>query len=269
MSLIVKSRITESYDNPFGLMKMKYKVLIATLSVVMSFMNVVKAQENENYVFRPEVKFDQRTFSGVFVSTGLNTLSNASHRYNDKDFELYGSRFFEIGWLWTTRVFKKSNILRMRYGISYQSNGVRSKNDQIFINNGEQTKLVTSNKTLTKSKFRVDNIVIPLYLEIGASKNNTSRTSINFDTSERFKLGLGGFAGATINTMQKLKYKIEGKEKKEKLNDDLEVTRFVYGIGAYIGFGSFSFYGKYDLSKVFKNSIPEQRNLSLGLRYDL
>ncbi|TYP75869.1 hypothetical protein [Aquimarina intermedia] len=248
---------------------MKYKVMIITLSVVMSFINVLQAQEKEVFILRPEVKFDQRTSSGLFLAAGLNTFSDKSESYNDTDFELYGSRFFEFGWLWTTRVFKNSNVLRLRYGISYQSNGVRSKNDQIFVYDGEQTLLSISDKSLSKSKFRVDNLTIPFYLEVGPSKDKTSRTSINFDTSGRFKLGIGGFVGATINTMQKIKYETDEGDKKYKLKNDLEVKRFVYGIGTYIGFGSISLYGKYDFSSVFEKSIPEYYNVSLGLRYDM
>ncbi|WP_378185523.1 hypothetical protein ACE939_10480 [Aquimarina sp. W85] len=248
---------------------MKYYFFVTTLSIILSFTNDVSAQENSDFIFRPKVKFDQRTFSGIFVAAGLNTLSSEYQKYNDVDFEFYRSRFFEIGWLWTTRAFKNHNILRVRYGIAYQSNGVRSTRDQIFVKDETQTRLATFNKQLSKSKFRVDNLVIPLYLEVGPSKNNTSRTSISFDTTGHFKLGVGGFTGATIHTIQKLKYTEAGEEKKEKLREDLGVTRFIYGIGAYVGFGSLSIYSKYDLSSLFKNAIPEQHNLSFGLRYDL
>ena len=40
-----------------------------------------------------------------------------------------------------------------------------------------------------------------------------------------------------------------------------------YGISAYLGYQSISFYAKYDLNPLFKNTST--RNISLGFRLDL
>ena len=82
-------------------------------------------------------------------------------------------------------------------------------------------------------------------------------------------MGLGGYGGFNIGTRQKLKYNREGEDIKEKLKRDYNTSDLIYGLSAYIGFGKHLLYAKYDLNPIFKDAAIEQRNISLGLRFDL
>ena len=114
----------------------------------------------------------------------------------------------------------------------------------------------------------MDNLVVPVHLEFGPSKVTETEKSIRYYTTNRFRIGLGGYVGANISTRQKLKYKENGDRVKDKIKRDYNTSDLVYGLSGYIGFGDMSIYAKYDLSPIFKNAEIEQNNVSLGLRFD-
>ncbi len=214
--------------------------------------------------------YDRRTYSDFVIAFGLNNAIIDGSSLNDSPYEVWGSRFFEIGWSWRTRVFKKSNFLRLHYGISFQNNGLKSKNNQYFVvdDNG----IVTQEEfefDLRKTKFRMDNLVFPVYLEFGPSKRRESPEKIRFSIEDQFRIGVGGYWGFNTSARQKLKYSRNGQDVKDKLIGGYNTSSFVYGISGYVGIGGVLLYAKYDLNPIFKDALVEQRNISLGLRFDL
>ncbi len=215
------------------------------------------------------VKYDRRTSSNLVLAFGLNNVIVDGQSLDDSDYKIAGSRFFELGWAWKTRVFKTSNFLRLKYGISYTSNGLKPTDNRFFVENGDQTELQTFGLELDKSKFRMDNIVVPLHFEFGPSRVEKTEKSIRYYTARKFRIGLGGYVGANISTRQKLKYKENGDRIKDKIKRDYNTSDLIYGLSTYVGFGDMSIYAKYDVSPIFKNAEIDQNNVSLGLRFDL
>ncbi|PKV49665.1 hypothetical protein ATE84_1699 [Aquimarina sp. MAR_2010_214] len=215
-----------------------------------------------------KIKYDRRTSSNLVIAFGLNNAIVDGQSLDDSDYKISGSRFFEIGWAWKTRVFRNTNFLRVKYGISYTSNGLKPTDNRYFVENGNQTTLEEFRVELDKSKFRMDNLVIPVHFEFGPSKVTETEKSIRYSTKKRFRIGLGGYAGVNISTRQKLKYKENGDRVKDKIKRDYNTSDLIYGLSGYIGFGDISIYAKYDLSPIFKNAEVEQNNVSLGLRFD-
>ncbi|WP_298317684.1 hypothetical protein [uncultured Aquimarina sp.] len=224
---------------------------------------------NVNTGKKSKIRYDRRTYSDLVVAFGLNNAIVDGQSLDDSDYKIAGSRFFEIGLAWKTRVFKNSNFMRIKYGISYQSNGLKPTDNRYFVENGDQTELQEFRVELDKSKFRMDNIVVPIHLEFGDSKKIETEEKIRFSTSGRFRIGLGGYVGANISTRQKLKYKEDGDRVKDKIKRDYNTSDLIYGLSTYIGFGDMSLYAKYDLSPIFQNALVDQNNVSLGLRFDL
>ncbi|WP_343911795.1 hypothetical protein [Aquimarina litoralis] len=214
-------------------------------------------------------KYDKRTYSDLVVAFGLNNAIVEDQSLDDSDYKIAGSRFFEIGLAWKTRVFKNSNFMRIKYGISYQSNGLKPTDNRYFVENGDQTELEEFRVELDKSKFRMDNIVVPVHFEFGPSRRIETDERLRFSTMKKFRIGLGGYAGANISTRQKLKYKENGERVKDKIKRDYNTNDLIYGLSGYFGFGDMSLYAKYDLSPIFENAAVDQRNVSLGLRFDL
>lgn len=219
--------------------------------------------------WKREVKYDRRTYVDPVIAIGFNNTIIDGQSLEDSPYKLGGSRFLELGWAWRTRVLKNSNALRFSYGISFQFNGLKPKNNQYFVVNNGETELQEFEFDLRKSKFRMDNLVFPIHFEFGPSKFNKTAKRIRYSIRNQFRLGIGAYGGFNIGTRQKLKYTREGRNVKDKLKGGYNTSSFVYGLSAYVGFDGVQLYAKYDLNPIFKDASVEQRNISLGLRFDL
>ncbi|RKN78565.1 porin family protein [Ulvibacterium marinum] len=215
-------------------------------------------------------KYDRRTYSDPVIAVGFNNAIIDGQSLDDSPYKMGGSRFFEMGWVWRTRVFDNSNFMRFTYGLSFQFNGLKPKDNQYFVINDEgQAELQEFEFELRKSKFRMDNLVFPVHFEFGPSRFRQTENTIRYSVQNQFRLGIGGYGGFNLGTRQKLKYDRAGENVKDKLKRGYNTTNFVYGLSAYAGFDSVLLYIKYDLNPIFKDAIVEQRNISLGLRCDL
>ncbi|RNL84499.1 hypothetical protein ED312_13805 [Sinomicrobium pectinilyticum] len=218
---------------------------------------------------RKDKKYDRRTYSNIVVALGFNNALIEGESLNDSPYKTGGSRFFELGWQWKTRILKNSNAVRVSYGLSFQSNGLKPESNQYFEKEGEITRLKTYPYDLKKSKFRQDNLVVPVFFEFGPSKRTDYDDYFRYSTRKKINVGIGGYAGINLTSRQKLKYTSEGRTSREKIKDDYNTNNFVYGLAAYAGIGGSSLYLKYDLNPVFKSPNIKQNNISLGLRFEL
>ncbi len=212
-------------------------------------------------------KYDRRTYSYLVFAVGFN---NTTQKGGGKSaYKPGGSRFAEIGWAWKTRVFKESNWLRIKYGLSLQYNSLKPKDNKYFVENGNLTTLETFPYKLRKSKIRFTNLVVPVHFEFGPSKKIEREHYFRYNTRKKFKIGIGGYAGLRIGTKQKLRYKIDGDRNRDKIKDDYNANDFVYGVSSYISWGGVGLYGKYDLNALFASPNLEQHNFSVGVRFDM
>ncbi|WP_281540983.1 hypothetical protein [Maribacter aestuarii] len=220
--------------------------------------------------WKREIKYDRRTYSDFVFALGLNNAIIDGESLEDSPYKIGGSRFFEMGWQWRTRVFENSNFLRLNYGFSFQFNGLKPKDNQYFVAVEDgQTELQEFDLELNKSKLRMDNLVFPLHFEFGPSKLRKTEETMRYSLNNQFRLGIGGYGGFNLGTRQKLKYDRNGESVKDKLKRGYNTSNFVYGLSAYAGFDGVLLYVKYDLNPIFKDALVEQRNVSLGLRFDL
>lgn len=235
-----------------------------TFNITINGRNIVTTQKRKE-----AIRYDRRTYGDPVVAIGLNNTIIDGQSIEDSPYKIAGSRFFELGWAWRTRVFKNSNALRFHYGLSFQFNGLKPKGNQYFVNNNGVAELEEFEFDLNKSKLRMDNLVFPIHFEFGPSKFSETEEKIRYSLTNKFRFGIGGYAGLNIGTRQKLKYKVDGNQVKDKLKRGYNTSNFVYGLSAYAGFDGVQLYVKYDLNPIFKNALVEQRNISLGLRFDL
>lgn len=214
-------------------------------------------------------KYDKRTHSNLLVAFGLNNAIIEGQTLDNSPYQIGKSRFFEIGWTFTTRLLKESNSVRFRYGFAFQFNGLRPTDNRYFVQDGELTYLEEFPYNLTKSKLRMDNLVFPVHFEFGPSKTIDKGDYIRYSTRKKFKFGIGSYFGFNLRTRQKLKYTIDGAKKKDKITQSYNTSNLIYGLSSYIGFDAFSLYAKYDLNTIFNEPNPKENNISLGLRFDL
>lgn len=232
-----------------------------------------KDYENDNVLYigpkNKQRKYDRRTTSDLVLAFGLNNAITKGESLQDSDFKVAGSRFVELGWAWKTRVFQNTNWLRVKYGVSFQFNSLKPTDNRFYVDTGEQTELQAYPLNLDKSKFRMDNLVVPIHFEFGPSKKEEHDGYFRYNTENQIKVGLGGYAGINLGARQKLKFEEDGEDQKLKLKSDYNTNNFIYGLSGYIGWQGVALYAKYDLNTIFKNNLIDQRNVSLGLRFDV
>lgn len=214
-------------------------------------------------------KYDIRTGNKLLFVIGFNNTIIDGQGLDDSPYELAGSGFVELGWVWQTRLLKDSNLLRLNYGFSFQWNKLNVKDDLYYVQNGDETTLQEFPVGLIKSQFRVTNLVFPVHLEIGGWNKKDYGNRVRYFNHDKFKLGIGGYGGFRIGTQQKLKYKEDGDRVKDKIRRNYNASNFVYGLSAYVGIGDISLYAKYDLNPLFKDQAVDQNNISVGIRFDI
>lgn len=214
-------------------------------------------------------KYDRRTYSDPVIAIGLNNALIEGQSLNDSPYKTGGSRFFEMGWTWRTRVFKNTNFLRFHYGFSFQFNGLKPKDNQYFVANGDQTVLEEFDYQLQKSKFRMDNLVFPVHFEFGPSKVTRTEAKLRYSLHNQFRLGIGAYGGFNMSARQKLKYDRDGDRVKDKLKRGYNTNDLIYGLSAYAGVDGVLLYLKYDLNPIFSDALVDQRMISIGLRFDM
>lgn len=201
---------------------------------------------------------NRRTHSYLVFAIGANNLVTDG-AVAHSDFKYAGSRFYEWGLAYNTKLFKNSNLLHLQYGLSLMYNNLKATDNRMFADNGKETTLETNAVHMEDSRFRNVNLVAPVHLEFDFGKTR----------HEGFRVGLGGYAGVNIKSKQIIKYDIEDHKTRQVTKGNFNVNDFVYGVSSYIGYGSTSLYLKYDLNPLFKDNAIDQNNISLGLRFDL
>lgn len=214
-------------------------------------------------------KYDKRTFSNLLIAFGFNNAIIDGQSFDDSPYKVGKSKFFEMGWVWSTRLLKESNVVRFKYGFSFTFNGLNPIDNQYFVQNGDYTILEEYPLNLDKAKLRMDNLVIPIHFEFGPSKKIERDTYFRYSTRKKFKFGVGAYTGFNMGTRQKLKYEEDGNKEKDKFKKSYNTSNFIYGLSSYIGVDDFSLYCKYDLNTIFNEPNIKQNNISFGVRFDL
>lgn len=238
-------------------------------------LNFFKDTPKEKNEFKPlnerDLPYSPRTLKELFISISFNNAVLDGGSIDNTSFKFGGSRSFEIGYEWSTRVFKESNFLRINYGVSFQFNGLKPKNNQFFVANGEQTELEPFEFNmvefdLEKSKFRMDNLIFPVHLQFGNSKTTVLDNGNKRFTDQDFKVGLGGFVGFNLRNTQKLKFDDGRRDEKLKQRDDFNTNNLLYGLSAFVGWKTVAIFAQYNLNPIFSNNVRDLNNFQVGVR---
>ncbi len=213
---------------------------------------------------------NKRTYSYTVLAFGLNNLTTGSlNSIQASNFEFGGSQFFEFGINYKTRMFKKSNLFYINYGLSARYNKLQPKNNQYFTTTGNLTSLQTSTLDLKRVTFKNVQLVVPIFFELDFTKTKMEKEKVLYRRNKTWRFGVGGFAGINLKSKQILRFKENERRKKTKEKGDFNVNNFVYGLQGQIGYKDTSFYVMYDLNDLFQNSFTNQKNISFGIRFDL
>jgi uncharacterized protein YxeA len=206
----------------------------------------------------------QNTHSGLTIGFAYNFMNGNELDIND--FSYPNNNYFSLGFQWKTRL-DKHNLFRLTYGIEYQSHGTELNGNR-FISQGDQAQITDIGFNVEKAKFRQDQLVFPLHIEIGGSKRKEYEDGrVRFQEYDQWKVGIGGFAGFNMSSRLKLKYEVDGREIKETRVNNFDNEVLVYGLDAYVGFDSWSLFGRMNLNTVFKSNSVDAQYVAFGIRF--
>ncbi len=214
-------------------------------------------------------KYDRRTYLDIVAGFGFANVIQDGKSLSNSDYKFNVVGHSEIGFTFRTRVFKNTNILRFKYGLSFNMQTLQPTGNRYFVQNGNQTTLEVHDFKLKKSQLRIPSLTIPLYFEIGPYNKTEKGKFVRYNTRKKVKLGLGGYVGFNLKPTQVLRYEEFGTNVQENERRNFNVNSFAYGVGAYVGWDDLALFCKYDLSPIFKDPNPEQRNISFGVRLDV
>jgi hypothetical protein len=216
-------------------------------------------------------KTSRRTTTQFILAMGVNNVLNNDKlsSLNDSEYKFWQSHFYELGWTWKTRLTKDASQLYFKYGLSFLWNNLRLQENRIHVKNGDNIEIQTYGNELSESRLRHVQMNFPMHLEWDLSKNKTYQDGrVKDRTNNAIRLGVGGFVGFKLGTRQYLEYNdLNGVDVEEVQFDNFNMNTVNYGLSAYLGYKSTSFYAKYDMNSLFKNT--DTRNISLGIRLDL
>jgi len=222
----------------------------------------------QNRKRRDSIHGEKRTTSQFVFAMGLNNMM-VDGKLQDSNYSFIGSHFYEWGFTYNSRLMKNDNLLHAKYGLSLMYNNIRPTDNRSFVVNENQTNLEVNTINLDESRFRNVYLVLPLHLEFDFSKPTVTNGKTYFRTHKSFRFGIGGYAGINVKSKQILKFEEGDLKYKTTIKGDYNVNNFIYGLSSYIGYKSLSLYAKYDLNPLFQDNAVDEKNISLGLRFDL
>ena len=126
--------------------------------------------------------------------------------------------------------------------------------------------MVPYGQELTKSKFRLHYLLLPVDLEWDFSKDGVHRNTSYFQNHENLYFGVGAFVGLLLDANQKVNYQQQGDTYKNIMRKDINVNLWTYGLSAHIGVKGWSLYARYSLAPLFTGNTTSEYPFMIGIR---
>ncbi len=228
----------------------KISTLVATLAISVSLnAQNYEPQENQNhdksYAHKKSI-FDKRDFGLVL---GINAYDQP---FDMPELQPWQSRYVALQWRKNHKLVTGKQVdVAIGSGLELAWNNYMMKYDEQYYEDGNIADFELVEADLRKSKLVVNNLNIPVMLQLGFKESN-------------FRVGVGAYAGARINSYQKFQ-EFDGAKYKEK--GDYNLRKFNYGLMAEAGRGDFRIFAKYDILPMFNDNNRINANVfSVGIR---
>ncbi len=207
-----------------------------------------------------------RTTSGLTLAFGYNFIEGDNLGIND--FSYSNNNYFAIGVHWLTAL-NKSQTIRFRHGIEYQTQGTELNGNRSFtIDDPSNTQIQRLAFNADKAKFRQDQLVFPLHIEIGGTnKKEYDDGRVRYDDYDKLKIGIGGYAGFNMSSRLKYKFESQGNDVKQTTINAFDNNVFLYGADAYVGYGDVTLFGRMALNDIFDSGSVDGQYAAFGLRF--
>ncbi|MFC5270153.1 outer membrane beta-barrel protein [Adhaeribacter terreus] len=207
---------------------------------------------------------NRRHQSGMNFDLGFNTFLNTEGTALDEaGLRTWGSRYVSINPYYQVRIGGVKSPLHLRTGVDFSFNNYMFDKNYVLLEDEtsgrSETVLVKDpqNRNLEKSKLATSSANIPLMI------------IMDFDDKKgksAFRFGVGGFVGYRLGSHTKIKYNLEGDDKKDKDQGNFNLEDLQYGLKATIGYRGFDLFANYNLNELFKDGRgPNANVMSFGI----
>lgn len=178
--------------------------------------------------------------SHLLIQFGVNGLDWQDSRGQEPGIIPGKSWFWEFGMIKDVRLGSQESNVLLEFGVTYLRNRFRLDRSVVLISDSGRDGGFESFENNT-SNVRINNsfITIPINLVIGRRKN--------------LSLGVGGYAGYRMSTVQKLFYVENNEDIEMKRSGDYNINDWLYGAQVSLSFKNITLIGKYHLSNFFEN----------------
>jgi len=173
------------------------------------------------------------------------------------DLRTGGSRYVNIGFNFSQRIGGRHSPLYLKVGPEVAFNNYMLEGNHKWVNQNGLTSVVleTNGRQYQKTKLATSTFTVPLMVQLNTHGHSP------------FHLGAGGFVGYRLASWTKLKYFEENTTYKDKDYNAYNLNNWQYGLQGVLGFGSLTFFAKYNLNPLFRDGQGLQaQTLSFGLR---
>lgn len=168
-----------------------------------------------------------------------------------------------------TRVGKETSPFFWKSIIEVTGQTFKFNDNKSFENINNETVLVDIGFPVKKSTMYMTEFKLANYMEYDFSKHKVDEFGNKIIKSRRsFFVGAGGFIGFN-GISRNIVYEQNGDKYRESTQAKFNSNRFIYGVGAYIGYKDISIKAEYNLNKVFKNSFADQNVLNVSVVFEL
>ncbi len=151
------------------------------------------------------------------------------------------------------------------YNFKFQNDAmyvIREDDGVNFIENPEMLDANFKKSKLTAAYINAS--LVPVF-HFGNKKYRDGWRVWGHGATSGFRLGVGAYAGYRIGSYSKVKYKLDGTNKR-KDHDSFYLENFRYGVRVQLGFGDTDLFFNYDLNDLFQEGNgPELNAISFGI----
>lgn len=211
---------------------------------------VVRGKDGSTKV-KTSAKVGRRTKMYFDFGIGLTGIVNESPENMSlvfPEYKTWASRYWEVGLKFKSRIGGAKSPASITYGLSYWLNSFESDNS------------VKLNYTNSVPRFeKVANAVGSTELNIGYV---TLPIALEFKLGRKGKIGVGGFGGYRVRTVQNIDLKTDTESIEERRKASYGLNNLTYGLNAKLGVGGIILNGKYTLSNLFKD---DNKDYNMGV----
>ena len=189
----------------------------------------------------------------------------------------WGSWYVAIGKNYQTHV---GGAFALKWGANVSWHNFKFENPDVLVRKSDEGTpfydVTTANPEISTDKSKLTaahvNLLFMPMLDFGYYREEVEVDGVlqskrRYD-DDKFRIGLGAYAGYRIDSYTKLKYEEDGDTEKDRTHSSFNLNDWRYGVRLQVGINGVDIFANYDMNELFKdNKGPELHAFSLGIQF--